>query len=179
MDFTKLEKGKIIDAQPGFVDSWNRMVDCWNNLTGAGKAFVNWPLDTVPTIDVPKDDEEDEDDEEDDENLDDIPELVLPPFDPVAPSKALPQPFDIVDGKVVNCTIPCPIETKSAAEYEISGSDPVFLHVNLSGGNYVLTVDQTPSAQSASHAQFKLYEFDGDGKVTLDCRPKVIPVFAL
>ena len=36
----KLEKGKVIDAQPGFVDTFNWMVDFINNLIGEGEEIA-------------------------------------------------------------------------------------------------------------------------------------------
>lgn len=114
MDFVKLVKGKLIDAQPGFVDSWNRMVDCWNNLTGAGKASVRWPIETVPTVDVPEgsDNGGGEDEDEDEENLDDIPELVMPPFDPCRPSSGR----EYIKGDDTNIVF-TPVEDTESEDY--------------------------------------------------------------
>ena len=47
----KLEKGKMIDAQVGFVDTFNWMVDFINNLRGDGdKIDITNPTGTNPVV---------------------------------------------------------------------------------------------------------------------------------
>lgn len=48
----KLEKGKVIDAQSGFVDTFNWMVDFINNLRGEGEEIAgNSDLRVDRTVD--------------------------------------------------------------------------------------------------------------------------------
>lgn len=94
-------------------------------------------------------------------------------------SSCPPRPFDFKDGEVAAGDIPCPAERYHADAYTITKqTTSVYLHVNFSGNNYVLTINETSQAQSATHAQFKLYDIT-NGVVTLDCRPSVIPALAI
>jgi len=71
-----LVKGKLLDAQPGFVDTFNWLVDCFKNIKGDGdKIKVSWPTQTTPMISHGYD--------SDSETDDPPPEPIqpLPPFD--------------------------------------------------------------------------------------------------
>lgn len=46
----KLQKGKVIDAQPNFVDTFNWMVDFINHLRGEKGLEVHNPLGDFPVI---------------------------------------------------------------------------------------------------------------------------------
>lgn len=47
-----LEKGKLVDTQQGFVDTFNWAVNAIDNLSGGQNCEVSWPLPDHPTIDV-------------------------------------------------------------------------------------------------------------------------------
>lgn len=156
----KLEKGKVIDAQSGFVDTFNWMVDFINNLIGEGEEIAGKSDLRV------------------DRTVDDHPVIRGGgKYGGGGGSEAVPKPFDIENGIVVRCSIPCPVDEISAPPYAISGDRPVYLHVTRSASGYAATVDQTSRAESSTHVQFKLYEL-ANGKPTLDCRPMVLPLFA-
>lgn len=46
----ELQKGKFIDSQQGFVDTFNWAVRAIDNLEGTGKVKVDWTIDDRPTI---------------------------------------------------------------------------------------------------------------------------------
>ena len=48
----QLKKGKLVDTQQGFVDTFNWAVNAIANLTGGQNCEVTWPVDDTPTIDV-------------------------------------------------------------------------------------------------------------------------------
>lgn len=86
--------------------------------------------------------------------------------------------FDIEGGRVVRCSIPCPIEMVSADDYEIDATGGnIYLHVRRQNGQYLATVDQTYAAPSYDSVTLTLYEKDGDEFI--DFRPGVVPVLAL
>lgn len=47
----QLQKGKLIDTQKGFVDTFNWAVQSIANLKGGENCEVTWPTDDTPTID--------------------------------------------------------------------------------------------------------------------------------
>lgn len=47
----QLEKGKLVDTQNGFVDTFNWAVQSIANLKGGENCEVSWPTDDTPTID--------------------------------------------------------------------------------------------------------------------------------
>lgn len=47
----QLQKGKLIDTQKGFVDTFNWAVQSIANLKGGENCDVTWPTDDHPTID--------------------------------------------------------------------------------------------------------------------------------
>ena len=47
----QLEKGKLVDTQKGFVDTFNWAVQSIANLKGGENCEVSWPTDDTPTID--------------------------------------------------------------------------------------------------------------------------------
>ena len=53
----QLEKGKLIDTQQGFVDTFNWAVQSIANLEGGENCDVSWTLPDHPTIDVNVDDD--------------------------------------------------------------------------------------------------------------------------
>lgn len=60
-----LQKGKLIDAQDGFVDTFNWLVDCFQNLCGDGDYInVSGKDKSAPMVSFnpPKDEDEEEDD---------------------------------------------------------------------------------------------------------------------
>lgn len=52
----QLQKGKLVDTQKGFVDTFNWAVQAIANLDGGENCEVTWPTDDHPTIDVSIDD---------------------------------------------------------------------------------------------------------------------------
>jgi len=48
----QLEKGKLVDTQQGFVDTFNWAVQSIANLEGGQNCEVQWTLPDHPTIDV-------------------------------------------------------------------------------------------------------------------------------
>ena len=90
-----------------------------------------------------------------------------------------PQPFDIDDDVVVRCYAPAPCGAMLVgANYAIDGNKgDILVHVdrNLQTGVYTLTVDQTPRAESPTHHEWTLYQYQG-GDVVCDCRPRVLPL---
>lgn len=48
----ELDKGKLIDTQPGFVDSYNWAIRAIDNLKGGTNCEVVWPTDDHPVINV-------------------------------------------------------------------------------------------------------------------------------
>lgn len=52
----QLEKGKLIDTQQGFVDTFNWVAQSMANLEGGENCDVSWTLPDHPTIDVNVDD---------------------------------------------------------------------------------------------------------------------------
>lgn len=55
----QLEKGKLVDTQQGFVDTFNWVAQSVANLQGGENCEVSWTLPDHPTIDVNIDDEGD------------------------------------------------------------------------------------------------------------------------
>ena len=47
----QLQKGKLVDTQKGFVDTFNWAVQSIANLKGGENCDVSWPTDDHPTID--------------------------------------------------------------------------------------------------------------------------------
>lgn len=47
----QLQKGKLIDTQKGFVDTFNWVAQSVANLKGGENCDVTWPTDDTPTID--------------------------------------------------------------------------------------------------------------------------------
>ena len=100
-------------------------------------------------------------------------EIIWPPD-----GESMPQPFDIDDGDVVRCYASAPCGTMLiGADYTIDESKgDILVHVDRSAqGVYALTVDQTSRAESPTHHQWTLYQYQG-GEVTCDCRPRVLPL---
>lgn len=48
----ELEKGKLIDTQQGFVDTFNFAVNAINNLEGGKNCEVDWTIPDHPVINV-------------------------------------------------------------------------------------------------------------------------------
>lgn len=98
---------------------------------------------------------------------------------PPGGGESTPQPFDIDDDVVVRCYAPAPCGTMLVgANYAIDGNKgDILVHVdrNLQTGAYTLTVDQTPRAESPTHHEWTLYQYQG-GDVICDCRPRVLPL---
>ena len=90
-----------------------------------------------------------------------------------------PQPFDIDDNVVVRCYASAPCGTMLVgANYAIDGTKgDILVHVdrNSQTGVYTLSVDQTHRAESPTHHEWTLYQYQG-GDVTCDCRPRVLPL---
>lgn len=111
-------------------------------------------------------------------------QLACHPFAIATPAKT-PRPFDIetVDGEltVVRCQIYCADTLVTGDNYTIDGTSPIYLHVTRSSSTseYSISVDQTSRASSATHVQYQLYTLDDDGRVTLDSRPTIIPVYQI
>lgn len=93
--------------------------------------------------------------------------------------ESTPQPFDIDNDVVVRCYAPAPCGTMLVgANYAIDNTKgDILVHVdrNSQTGVYTLTVDQTPRAESPTHHEWTLYQYQG-GSVTCDCRPRVLPL---
>lgn len=92
--------------------------------------------------------------------------------------ESTPQPFDIDDDVVVRCYAPAPCGTMLVgANYAIDGTKgDILVHVDRnSQGVYTLSVDQTHRAESPTHHEWTLYQYQG-GDVTCDCRPRVLPL---
>lgn len=55
----ELEKGKLVDAQVGFVDTFNYAVRAIDNLEGGKNCSVDWTIPDHPVInvDIPESDE--------------------------------------------------------------------------------------------------------------------------
>lgn len=47
-----LQKDRLIDTQPGFVDTFNWLVAAVNNLKGGQNCDVSWPAPDTPQIDA-------------------------------------------------------------------------------------------------------------------------------
>lgn len=47
-----LQKDKLIDTQPGFVDTFNWLVAAVNNLKGGQNCDVSWPAPDTPQVDA-------------------------------------------------------------------------------------------------------------------------------
>jgi hypothetical protein len=89
-----------------------------------------------------------------------------------------PQPFDIDGGVVVRCYASAPCGTMLVGvNYAIDGNKgDILVHVDRnSQGVYTLSVDQTHRAESPTHHEWTLYQYQG-GDVTCDCRPRVLPL---
>lgn len=171
-----LTKGKILSSKifPKFVDTWNWLVSAFDSFVG--DANLN-PVEGFILVDRTDPSH---------------PILRLTNTDKLGgggeggggETITLPKkPFDFVNGYVEGGSIPCPVAYLSANGHTITEQTTVvYLHIDLSTGSasssYVLTINETSRANSATHAQYKLYEIT-NGKVTLDCRPTVIPVLAL
>ena len=48
----ELDKGKLIDTQVGFVDTFNYAVRAIDNLKGGKNCTVDWTIDDHPVINV-------------------------------------------------------------------------------------------------------------------------------
>lgn len=175
MGFQKLKHGLFITRQnfPQFVETFNDLVDFCNSLRGdadapndSGIIRLDRRVRGRPVIRA------------DTSKLlrkgGNVPIDVQKPFD-------IETETDESTGKevmkVVRCFIPCPVAIVTAADYTIAGDDPIYLHIDRSSTSYAATVNQTSRANSATHAQFKLYELE-DGTPTLDCRPTALPLLA-
>lgn len=93
--------------------------------------------------------------------------------------ESTPQPFDIENDMVVRCysSAPCGIMLVGA-NYAIDGTKgDILVHVDRDSktGVYTLSVDQTSRAESPTHHEWTLYQYQG-GEVTCDCRPRVLPL---
>lgn len=96
-----------------------------------------------------------------------------------SPAASLPEPFDIVGGKVVRCEIYCPDDLATCDDYTIVNPiSDIYLHIDRSTGGYTITVNQTSRANTATHLQYRLYRYV-NGALECDQRPKIAPVFAL
>lgn len=87
--------------------------------------------------------------------------------------------FDMEGGKVVRCRAHAPVKMYTCADYAVSGYNTIYAHLTRSSNTYTLTVNQTSSDESATHAQFVLWEYDLNLKEWVDYRPTIFPVFAL
>jgi hypothetical protein len=97
---------------------------------------------------------------------------------PSGGGESTPQPFDIDDDVVVRCYAPAPCGTMLVgANYAIDGTKgDILVHVDRnSQGVYTLSVNQTHRAESPTHHEWTLYQYQG-GDVTCDCRPRVLPL---
>lgn len=47
-----LQKDRLIDTQPGFVDTFNWLVAAVNNLKGGQNCDVSWPAPDTPQVDA-------------------------------------------------------------------------------------------------------------------------------
>lgn len=168
----KLKHGKILTKAnfPKFVETWNWLVTAFDAMTGdkqtnphEGHIVLDRTNPDRPIIRWEGKEAES------------------------AAGTTIPRPFEIVADeedptvrKVVNCKIPCPIEVIQCSDYTISGLNPVYIHVDLSAsGSYTLSVNQTSRANSTTHAQFEIYEFDDETEeIKLDARPMALPLLA-
>lgn len=166
----KLKHGKFLTKAnfPKFVETWNWLVTAFDAMTGDKQTN---PHEGHIVLDRTNPDR---------------PVIRWEGKEAEAAAAGIPRPFEIVEDeespgtfKVVNCKIPCPIEVITCNDYTISGTNEIYIHVDLSGGRYNLTVNQTSRNNTATHAQFKIYEFDDEtGEVNLDLRPMALPLFA-
>lgn len=104
----------------------------------------------------------------------------LPPFVPIPQiqNDASQKPFDIVNGKVTNCRIACPVTEKTCGDYTIEGDNPIYLHVDRnSNGDYQISVNQTSRVKSSSHIEYCIYTFTNTGDILCDSRISILPVF--
>jgi len=177
MEFVKLVKGKILDAQPGFVDSWNRMVDCWNNLAGSGIASVSWKDERHPVVNVDTSESSGNDDDDDDYE-DNFHDITIPQLDPeqtdstffgvfkIGANNALENRYYRVGGRTYEAAAHTLVVNRiNCLVISADGASP-----SSSYADYATIAALQAAEADTSKYILPLYTLDANGNVTCDWR---------